>query len=135
MVVRTPPREKNIDLDEVIKLDEVNYGDGCVGCGEEVTNGQFGMEYEICRDWFLTKCEGVSQKNYMKMKEIEKLIWMCKKCERSLKEVSERNRKLSDENKKLKEKNKELKKIMYDLEESMRSLKKEIVTETVKEVL
>ena len=105
MVVRTPSREKKIDPDEVVKC---------------------GMECEICRDWFHTKCEGVGQKDYKKMKEMEKLIWMCKKCKRSLKEVSERNRKLSDENKKLKEDNRELKRRIDDLKERMRSLKKRL---------
>ena len=107
--MQTPLRGKKIDLNEVVKLDEVKDGGGCGGCGEEVMDGQCGIECEMCRGWFHIKCEIVTQKDYRKMTEVKEIIWICRICKRSFKEVSERNMKLNDENKKLKEEIRELK--------------------------
>ena len=59
----------------------------------------------MCREWFHTQCEGISPKEYRKMTETQYLIWMCRKCRRSFKDITEKNRKLNDENRKIKEEN------------------------------
>ena len=82
------------------------------------------------------QCEVVSQKEYKRISDVgDSVMWLCQRCRVNFQNMAEENRELQEENKKLKDENKELRRRMDTLEEKMRSLKGEIIEETIEEVM
>ena len=46
----------------------------CIDCNQRVTFRGKGVECDSCKNWFHTKCQGISDTEYQTMQEI---VWIC----------------------------------------------------------
>ena len=89
--------------------------DTCEICNSKVKNGDEGLECDECDRWYHAACEGVNKPLYEILKQHEKLLWLCGKCE----DIRKNRKSLKNE---VEEKLKEI-------EEKMKNLKMEILEE------
>ena len=104
----------------------------CGKCNLNVTNGQKGMQCDVCNKWTHIRCLNMSEKTYEMYGEDKELNWICKKCvTEKIDQVT-----LTEIMKEMKEEMKVMRKEMEDIRatrDDLKEVKQQLQTKKEKE--